>query len=237
MQTVILCGGMGTRIAAVARGLPKALLPVAGRPFIEHQFERLAACGLRDVLLCTGSGGDRIEAHVGDGARWGVRVAYSREAPDRLLGTGGALVHALPHLAGSFLVMYGDSYLTVDYRAVVRAFEASGGPALMTVYRNEGRWDASNTRVEGGRVTFYSKQAKPGEAAWIDYGLTAFRRDVIEERSGAPMPLDMARILGDLVAAGRVAAFETPDRFYEIGSPAGLAELDAAIRSGGRNQV
>lgn len=230
MQTVILCGGMGTRIAAVARGLPKALIPVAGRPFIEHQFDRLAACGLREVLLLVGIGGDRIEAHVGDGARWGVRVAYSRESPDRLLGTGGALVNALPHLAESFLVMYGDSYLTVDYRAVAAAFEASGCPALMTVYRNEGRWDASNTRVEDGRVVFYSKKSRPGEAAWIDYGLTAFRRRIIEERRSAPMPLDMAAILGDLVPAGRVAAYETPDRFYEIGKPEGLAELDALLR-------
>lgn len=231
MQTVILCGGMGTRIASVARGLPKSLIPVAGRPFIEHQLERLAACGLRDVLLLVGAGGDRIETHVGDGSRWGMRAAYSREAPDRLLGTGGALVNALPHLADSFLVMYGDSYLTVDYRAVCRAFEASACPALMTVHRNEGRWDASNTRIEGGRVTFYSKRARPGEAAWIDYGLTAFRRAVLEERSGAPMPLDMARILGDLVAAGRVAAFETPDRFYEIGKPEGLAELDSLLQT------
>ena len=230
MQTVILCGGMGTRIASVARGLPKALIPVAGRPFIEHQFDRLAACGLRDVLLLVGIGGDRIEAHVGDGAAWGMRVAYSRESPDRLLGTGGALVNALPRLAESFLVMYGDSYLTVDYRAVAAAFQASGCPAMMTVYRNEGRWDASNTRVEDGRVVFYSKKARPGEAAWIDYGLTAFRRSVIEDRRPAPMPLDMAAILGDLVPAGRVAAFETPDRFYEIGKPEGLAELDTLLR-------
>ncbi len=229
MQTVILCGGMGTRIAAVARGLPKSLLPVAGRPFIEHQFERLAACGLRDVLLCTGAGGDRIEGHVGDGRQWGVSVGYSREAPDRLLGTGGALVNALPALSGAFFVMYGDSYLTVDFAAVARAFEASGCPALMTVHRNEGRWDASNTRVDGGRVTFYSKKARPGEAAWIDYGLTAFRRTVIEERRASPMPLDMAAILGDLVPAGRVAAFETPERFYEIGKPEGLAELHAML--------
>lgn len=230
MQTVILCGGMGTRIAPVARGLPKALLPVAGRPFIEHQFERLAACGMREVVLLTGVGGDLLETHVGDGARWGMRVAYSREAPDRLLGTGGALVNALPELADRFLVMYGDSYLTVDYNAVAQAFVASGCPALMTVFRNEGRWDDSNTRVEGGRVVFYSKRARPGEAAWIDYGLTAFRRTVIEERCASPMPLDMAVILGDLVAAGRVAAFETPDRFYEIGKPEGLAELDAVLR-------
>lgn len=227
MQTVILCGGMGTRIASVARGLPKALIPVAGRPFIEHQFERLDACGMRDVLLLVGIGGDMIEAHVGNGARWGMRVAYSRESPDRLLGTGGALVNALPHLAASFLVMYGDSYLTVDYRAISAAFEASGCPTLMTVYRNEGRWDASNVRVENGRVVFYSKKARPGEAAWIDYGLTAFCRSAIEDRRSAPMPLDMAVILGDLVASGRVAAFETPDRFYEIGKPEGLAELDA----------
>lgn len=232
MQAVILCGGLGTRIAPVARGLPKSLLPVAERPFIEHQLERLRAGGVGEVLLCVGAGGDRIEAHVGDGTRWGLRVEYSREDPRHLLGTGGALVNALPLLAAEFLAMYGDSFLPIDVGVVAAAFRQSGCPALMSVYRNAGRWDASNARVEGGRVTFYSKTAASGGTEWIDYGLMGFRRSVIEAYRDAPMPLDLAVVLAALAAEGRLAAWVAPERFYEIGKPDGYWELDALMRAG-----
>jgi len=227
---------MGTRIAPVARGLPKSLIPVAGRPFIERQFARIAASGLRNVLLCVGAGGDLIEAHVGGGAPWGLDVRYSREAPDHLLGTGGALVRALPMLDDAFLVMYGDSYLSIDFAAVARAFRASTAGTMMTVYRNDGRWDASNARVRDGRVVFYSKAARPGEADRIDYGLTAFRRSVIQAYEAAPMPLDLARILSDRVAADDLLAYEAQKRFFEIGKPAGWRELDAMLRGDGRER-
>lgn len=230
MQVVIITGGRGTRIQAVAHGKPKALIPVAGRPFIERQFELLARCGLTRVLICAGYQGDQLQRHVGDGARFGMRVAYALEDPSRLLGTGGALVNALPLLEEKFLVLYGDSYLPTDYRAVARAFDRSGLDALMCVFRNEGKWDKSNVRVAGDRVGFYSKAAKPGEADCIDYGLSAFRKAVIQGYVGGPLPLDLARILEDLVAKGGLGAFVVKERFYEIGKPEGLAELDDHLR-------
>ena len=229
MQIVILTGGVGTRIRGVAGGRPKAMIPVAGRPFLEHQFELLSACGVRDVLLCIGHLGEQIEAHVGDGGRFGLRVAYSREDPARLLGTGGALVHALPLLHDPFMVMYGDSYLPIDYAAFAAAFRAAGAPGMMSVYRNEGRWDHSNVRAEGGRVVYYDKRAPVGAADCIDYGLTAFRREVFEARRHDAPPLDMAAVLGDLVARGELAAWEAPCRFYEIGKPEGLRELEEKL--------
>lgn len=233
MQIVILAGGLGTRLRSVAPDTPKSLVSVAGKAFVEHQFDLLRKGGLKDVVLCVGHFGEKIERHVGDGSAFGMRVRYSREDPKALLGTGGALVNALPLLAEAFLVLYGDSYLPTDYRAVVSAFGKAGAAGMMTVFRNEGKWDSSNVRVAGGRVAFYSKAAKPGEADYIDYGLSALRRSVIEACRGLPKPLDLARILGDLVGRGEMAALEVRERFYEIGKPEGLAELDALLACGG----
>ena len=226
MQVVILAGGIGSRIQAVAGGKPKVLIPVLGRPFVEHQFDLLSRCGIQDVMLCVGYLGEQIEQHVKDGSQFGLRVQYSRENPAKLAGTGGALVQALPLLQEQFAVMYGDSYLPVDYTAFRRAFEQCGCPAMMSVYRNHGRWDHSNTRVANGRVVFYDKRAAVGAADFIDYGLTSFRREVIQRYTSYPLPLDMAAILQELVKNNILAAWEAPERFYEIGKPEGLAELE-----------
>lgn len=232
MQVVIIAGGLGTRLKAVAPDLPKALVPVAGRPFIEHQLGLLKKNGLLDVLLCVGHFADKIERHVGDGSRFGLRVKYSYEDPAQLLGTGGALINALPLLQDSFFTLYGDSYLPTDYNAIVRAFESGGRKALMSVYRNEGKWDKSNVRVQGDRVVFYSKAAQPGEADCIDYGLSAYRKSVIQAYREVTLPLDLARLQEDLVLRGEMGAFVVPDRFYEIGKPEGLSELEAVLKSG-----
>ncbi|NCC52774.1 MAG: nucleotidyl transferase [Spartobacteria bacterium] len=230
MQVVILAGGLGTRIQSVAPDMPKALIPVAGKPFIEHQFALLAKYGLRDVVLCIGHMSGQIAEHVGDGAKWGMRVAYSYDPPTGLLGTGGAVVNALPDLAETFLVMYGDSYLPTDYAAIVAAFEACGEDAMMCVYRNENKWDKSNIRIADGHVVFYSKEVDPAEVDYIDYGITGYKKSLIEQYSEITLPLDLQKILQDQVAAGRLAACEVHDRFYEIGKPEGLVELDALFK-------
>ncbi len=229
MQTVILAGGKGTRIASVAGDLPKILVPVAGRPFVEHQFDLLRASGFREVLLSIGYRGELIQDYVGDGSRFGMAVAYVMEDPEALKGTGGALVHALPALHDEFMLLYGDSYLPIDYRPVAAAFRASGRSALMTVHKNLGQWDASNARIDGDRVVFYSKKCQPGQADYIDYGLGILRRDVIEHYRSTSLPLDLAVIYADLVHAGHLAAFDVPERFYEIGKPEGVAELETFL--------
>jgi MurNAc alpha-1-phosphate uridylyltransferase len=223
---------LGTRLRTVAPNTPKALVPVAGRPFVEHQFDLLRPQGFTRILMCVGVGAEAIIAHVGDGRGFGMQVSYSREDPARLLGTGGALVNALPLLDKELLVLYGDSYLPTDYGVIAASFRRIGRPALMSVYRNLGLWDKSNTRVEGDSVVFYSKAAGPGEADCIDYGLSGFRRTVIEAARALPMPLDLARIQQDLVRRGAMGACVVPDRFYEIGKPDGLAELDALLTAG-----
>ncbi|NBV85189.1 MAG: nucleotidyl transferase [Verrucomicrobia bacterium] len=230
MQVVILAGGLGTRLKSVAPETAKAMVPVAGRPFIEHQFALLRKNGISRILLCIGHLGEQILNHVGDGSHFGVSVSYSHEDPHNLLGTGGALLHALNLLDSEFLMMYGDSYLPVDMRAMLDWNQRRDFRAVMSVYRNEGRWDASNVRVTGDRVAHYSKQAREGECDHIDYGLSFFKRDVIAEYQNVKMPLDLAKIQADLVGRGELGAYTVNDRFYEIGKPDGLAELDRLLR-------
>ncbi len=228
-QLVILAGGKGTRLRALAGDLPKALMPVAGRPFIDHQLSLLADRGAHRILLCLGVGAEQIESHVGHGSQWGLHVDYVHESADNLAGTGGALTQALPALEDEFGVLYGDSYLPINYRAAYEAFTSSQAKALMTVYKNQGRWDKSNTRIDGNRVSFYSKSAPPGTADYIDYGLSYYRRTVIEKYRDYATPFDLSIILSDLVASNDLAAFEVNERFYEIGQPEGWAELDALL--------
>ncbi|HNS80360.1 MAG TPA: sugar phosphate nucleotidyltransferase [Kiritimatiellia bacterium] len=231
MQVVILAGGKGTRIQSIARDIPKALIPAAGKPFIEHQFDLLLRAGIRDIVLCAGHLGDQIAGHVGDGSRWGLRVKYSFEDPRALMGTGGALLNALDLLEDTFFVLYGDSYLPMDYRAMAAAFEQAGTPAIMSVYRNRGLFDKSNVRIANGRVVFYSKSARPDEVDCIDYGFTGYRKELLAEYRDAPLPLDLESILRRQVELDRLAAYEVTERFYEIGKPEGLAELEEYLKT------
>lgn len=222
LPVAILAGGMATRLGDLAQNTPKALIDVAGRPFIAHQLDLLRAHGLTDIVLCTGHLGAQLEEAVGDGSRYGVHVRYSPDGP-RPLGTGGALRQALPLLGEAFLTMYGDSYLECDYGAVERAFLASGRPALLTVIRNDDQWDRSNVLCVDGRIVRYSKQQRTADMRHIDYGLAAMRAGVLRLYPDEGT-LDLARVYEDLAARDELAAFEVSGRFYEIGTPSGLAE-------------
>ncbi len=232
MQCVILAGGFGTRMRGVSSTVPKALLPVAGRPFAHWQLTWLATAGVDSVVYCIGHLGDQIRASIGDGSPWGVPVTYVDEGDD-LRGTAGALRLAQTHgvLAERFLVLYGDSWLQVDPAEVFAAAERSRLPALMTVFENRGRWDRSNAVYADGRVVRYEKgiDPLPPEMRWIDYGLQVLTRDLVDQRVPAEKPSDLAPLLEALAAEGALAGYPVRRRFYEIGSPAGLAELDALL--------
>jgi NDP-sugar pyrophosphorylase family protein len=226
-ECVILAGGVASRLGARAGELPKTLVPVAGRPFADHQLMWLAEQGVKKVVYCIAYRGDQVREYVGDGSKWGLSVAYVDEGTD-LRGTGGALRLAYDEgaLGGRCAVLYGDAYLRLDLPNVFHAFEASAQPALMTVLRNEGRWDKSNADFDGKLVMRYSKSQDDFE--WIDYGLLVLERDVIAEIP-ADQPSDLADLLSRLSDEGRLAGFEAKARFYEIGSPSGLAELEAFL--------
>jgi MurNAc alpha-1-phosphate uridylyltransferase len=218
--------------------VPKTLLEVAGRPFADWQLGWLAAQGVTDVVYCIAHLGEQVRAHVGDGGRWGLRVRYSDEGP-QLAGTAGALVRAFRAglLDEQFLVLYGDSWLDVDVGAVWAAMGRSGQPMLMTAYRNEGRYDRSNTRFTAGTVARYDKSvADPAAAGMhhVDYGLLVMRRQLVSELAAevGDAPCDLSDLQHRLSMAGRLAGFEAEHRFHEIGSPAGLAALEAHLRAG-----
>jgi len=229
LQAVVLAGGLATRMRPRTLTVPKSMLEVAGRPFVEWQLELLASCGIRDVVMCVAHLAEPIEAHVGDGARWGVRVRWAHEGP-KLLGTAGAIRAALELLEPSFLVTYGDSYLPFDYAEPLRILAAHEDcDGVMAVYRNEGKWDTSNVILspDGAWVERYDKADKTPAFDHIDYGATALRREVIA-RLPAPggQPLGLDAVQRDLARAQRLRACLARERFFEIGSPEGLAELD-----------
>ena len=224
----ILAGGLATRLRPLTEKIPKVLLPVAGKPFLAHQLALLRRQGIRRVVLCLGFLGEMVEREFGDGRAHGVELDYAFDGP-KLLGTGGALRQALPKLGEKFFVLYGDSYLTTPFAPIADFFEHSGRRGLMTVYRNEGLYDTSNVVYRDGQIVVYDKQVRLPEMLHIDYGLSVFRASVFEERP-AGEAFDLAEVMRQLVAKKDLAGFEVPERFYEIGSHAGLAELEALLK-------
>ena len=223
----ILAGGLASRMRPVTERIPKALIEVAGKPFIEHQLALLRREGIDRVVLCVGFLGEMIEAQIGDGERLGLKVAYSFDG-EPLLGTGGALRRALPKLGEHFFVLYGDSYLDIPYAPVQQAYRQSGLPALMTVFRNEGRWDTSNVEFDGRRVVRHDKRHLTEDMKFIDYGLGILSSDILGGLNDEAF--DLSDIYAGLAREGRLAAFEATKRFYEIGTPSGLTETDRYLR-------
>jgi NDP-sugar pyrophosphorylase family protein len=223
LPVAILAGGLATRLGSIAAETPKVLVDVCGKPFIVHQLELLRSNGLTEAVLCVGHLGKLVEDELGDGTKFGVRLRYSFDGPN-LLGTGGALRNALPLLGSAFFVLYGDSYLRCDYNAVERSFRSSGKPGLMTVLHNDDRWDRSNVAFRDGKILAYDKASGARDMHYIDYGLGILDRAAFDSYDRT-VKLDLERIYQDLLRKNQLAAFEVSQRFYEVGSPAGLSEL------------
>lgn len=228
LPVAILAGGLATRLRPITETIPKALVEVAGEPFLARQLRYLRGQGIPRVVLCVSYRAEQIEAAVGDGREFGLEVHYSFDGPT-LLGTGGALKRALPLLGDRFFVLWGDSFLPVEFRAVEETFKASGKPALMTVLRNANHWDRSNVRYEDGVVIEYNKRAPAPDMAYIDYGLSVLSASVLADYPGGEA-FDLADVMHRLSLAGQLAGLEVFERFYEIGSHHGLAETEAYFR-------
>lgn len=222
LPIAILAGGLATRLRPVTERIPKSLVEVAGRPFIDRQLALLQRNGFRKVVLCLGNLGEMVREVVGDGGRWAMEVRYSFDG-EKLLGTGGALRNALALLGDAFFVLYGDSYLDCDYAGVERAFLASGKKGLMTVLRNDDRWDRSNVVLDEGRIAVYDKENRSPEMHHIDYGLSVLSASALAAYR-ADASFDLHSVFQGLIGEGQLAGFEVFRRFYEIGSPEGLRE-------------
>jgi NDP-sugar pyrophosphorylase family protein len=223
----ILAGGLATRLRPITERVPKVLIPVAGQPFLAHQLALLRGQGITRAVLCLGHLGEMVQRDFGDGSAHGVRLEYSFDGPV-LLGTGGALKRALPLLGDRFFVLYGDSYLPTDFRPVAEFFAHSGKLGLMTVYQNEGRYDTSNVVFGEGEIKVYDKKNKRPDMRHIDYGLSAFQASAFDDWP-ADRPFDLSDVMQRLVGQKQLAGFEVKERFYEIGSHAGLAELETLL--------
>ncbi len=227
IPVAILAGGLATRLRPITEKIPKSLVPVAGKPFLAHQLELLRSRGIRRAVLCVGHLGEMIERDFGDGASFGVKLDYSSDHP-KLLGTGGAIKRALPLLGEEFFVLYGDSYLPIEFAPVAEFFHQCGRPALMVVYRNEGKFDASNVVFADGEIKKYEKKRKLAEMHYIDYGLSLLKSSVFKTYDDGQV-FDLAEIMGKFARDGKLAGYEVNERFYEIGSPTGLAELERIL--------
>jgi len=230
-RLALLAGGLATRLRPLTSLIPKSLIQVAGEPFLAHQLRLIRAGGVREVVICCGFLGEQIEEFAGDGSAFDLSITYSHDGPVPL-GTGGALFKALPLLGPRFLIMYGDSWLTEPIEPVWRSFLDSGKPALMTVFRNENRWGASNVEFRKGVVHRYSKTRPTPAMHHIDYGLDAFDASVLA-RWTVPV-FDLADVWSGLADYSMLAGYETAERFYEIGSVPGLRETEAIVTASPR---
>jgi MurNAc alpha-1-phosphate uridylyltransferase len=230
LTVAILAGGLATRLRPITETIPKALVDVAGRPFIEWQLDYLHQQGIGHVVLCISYLGEQIEEVIGDGRRFGLRVDYSYDGA-RLLGTGGALRKALPMLGDAFFVFYGDSYLPISFVDVEVNFLAQGQPALMTVLKNGDRWDRSNVLISGGKLVEYNKYSPSKDMDYIDYGLGVLSSELLLAYP-EDQPFDLAEVYQRLSQEGRLAGYEVFERFYEIGSIEGLKETEAYLTKG-----
>jgi NDP-sugar pyrophosphorylase family protein len=223
----VLAGGLAKRMRPLTEQLPKALLEVAGEPFIAHQLRLFAREGINEVKLLVGYRWEQIAAFAGDGSRFRLKIDYIVDGP-KLLGTGGAIRRALDRLGPEFLVTYCDSWLDAPYRPVVEAFYASGLPALMCVFRNEDRWDKSNVEFENGVIRRYSKKLHLSDMHYIDWGLGVLKANAV---AAWPIdePWDLAELYEQLSHSGCLAGYEMTHRFYEIGSFEGLAETNRLL--------
>jgi NDP-sugar pyrophosphorylase family protein len=228
MQVAILVGGLAIRLRPMTDSIPKSMIEINGRPFIEYQLDMLRKQRVTDVVLCIGYLGDQIEHHVGDGFKFGIKVKYSYEGK-QLLGTAGALKNAEHLLNEQFFVMYGDSYLFLDFSAVLAHFKKFNKLGLMVVYKNNDRFDKSNVVLEDNLVKVYDKKRKTEGMHYIDYGTMLLRKKVLDL-----IPYNQAYALEDMlvpiVEQGELLAYEVKERFYEIGSLNGINEFKKYVK-------
>jgi len=226
-SAVIIAGGVATRLRPITEKIPKAMLPVAGKPFIAHQLLLLRKNDIKKAVICSGYLSKQIEDFVGDGSKFDLSVTFSTDG-EKLLGTGGAVKKALPMLGDVFFVMYGDSYLTVNFEAVYNYFLARQVTGLMTIFRNSDAWDKSNIVLKDGKIVNYDKNSKTKEMEYIDYGLGILKKSAFDAMSGREV-FDLSELYRDIISKDQMYGYEVAERFYEIGSLSGLADTEKYI--------
>jgi MurNAc alpha-1-phosphate uridylyltransferase len=227
MQAAILAGGLSTRLSPLTITVPKSMINIMGKPFLEYQIDLLKKNGIRNIVLCVGHLHEQIKNYFGSGSKFHVNIIYSYDGK-RLLGTGGALKNAEEYLESEFFVMYGDSYLPIAFKKVYLHFIKNNAIACMVVYKNESRYDKSNVLFKNKNVKVYDKSKPSLEMQYIDYGLTLLSKEILKKIPRGK-PYDLADVLGNLAQANRLLGYEVYNRFYEIGSLEGLKDFEKYI--------
>ena len=227
LPVAILAGGLATRLQHLSKDTPKSMIKICNKPFAQWQVESLVKQGVQDAVFCVGYKAEAIEDFMGDGAQFGLNIRYSYDG-ETLLGTGGAIVKALPLLGDKFMVLNGDSYLPTDFSPIEIAFLKSGKPALMTIYLNENTSETNNVVFQNGELLLYEKNHFLTEMKYIDYGLSFFTSNVFNSFKTVK-PLDLSEICCELSKMRLLAPYEVKRRFYEIGSFHGIEEFTRYI--------
>ncbi len=229
VQIVILAGGKATRMYPMTKTIPKSMIEINGKPFLEHQIDLLKKNQITNIVLCIGNLSKQISDHFGDGAKFGVSIKYSIEEDDDLLGTAGALKNAQNLLNDEFFFMYGDSYLPISFRDIQIFFRKSNKIGLMTVYKNENKFDNSNISIQGDVVSAYDKTGKTQNLQFIDYGLLVFKKKILDFI--APnQQIDLETPIKQLIKEKSLGFYEVKERFYEIGSISGIKDFENYIQ-------
>jgi N-acetyl-alpha-D-muramate 1-phosphate uridylyltransferase len=228
MQLVIIAGGLATRLRPLTVSIPKSLIEIDGKPFIDYQMGTLYEQGIKDVVLCLGHLGDQIERYLGNGNKFGLNILYSYET-QKLLGTAGAIKNAENLLDDKFFVMYGDSYLFLDFSMVSAYFNRFNKPGLMTVFKNSDLYDRSNIVVQGNFIKIYDKKQKWDGMDYIDYGALILRKTLLK-MVPVHKAYSLEELLVPLVKEHQILAYEVKKRFYEIGSLNGIDEFTKYVK-------
>jgi len=230
---VILAGGLATRLENLTQNIPKSLIPICGRPFVDWQIESIKEAGVTDFLICIGHLGEQISNHLGNGKKLGVNIEFSSDGPVKL-GTGGAILAAIKRLPDNFMITYGDSYLPTNFHKIRNHFLELKAKALMTVYENKEKLEKSNCHFKDGLIQLYSKNNPTKEMDYIDYGLSILNKSVFDSR-GVNSRFDLAELFEDLSISSNLSGYEIQERYYEVGSLQGIKNLERYLVQTGRS--
>lgn len=223
MQAVILAGGLATRLRPLTETIPKSMVLIDNKPFLQYQLELLKNSGITDVVLCVGYLHEQIENYFQDGKSFGVNIKYSREEKD-LLGTAGALKKAANLLEEKFFIIYGDSYVFLNFQEILSYFNAHNELALMVIYKNQNKYDKSNVSLRENMVSRYDKGSRDNDMVYIDYGVSLLRKDILMLVPDGIF-YSLEDVFKEIINQNSILAFEAKERFYEIGSFNGVKEF------------
>jgi len=219
---IILAGGKATRLGKIAKNTPKSLIKINNHPFLYHQLIYLEKQGIKEVIICAGHLGFKIKKFI-EKKKINLKIKYFNDGK-KLLGTGGAIKKILPFVKNNFFVMYGDSYLPINFRNVQKLYINSKKLGLITIYKNKNKLDKSNIILKSGNI-YYDKFKPIKGMHYIDYGLNILNKRVFKYFN-LKKKFDLAEVLNLISKKNLLTFMLVKKRFYEIGSLHGIKDTE-----------